>query len=123
MVVSVSTDPSWHLSRLHYVEIRVEAGRSDLSRRRRVARPSVVEIRRGHRRVEQVAIVAVQRVEVDVLDGERVAVLPVELAASLGLVDVNPVRHLVARPGEPAGFDEGLEQHRGVPVGVVPVAR
>ena len=64
-----------------------------------------------------------QRVEIDVFDGERVAVVPVELAASFGPADVDSVRRLVARPGKPAGLDEGLEEHRGIPVGIVPVER
>ncbi len=65
--------------------------------------------------------VPVQGVEVDVLDGEGVLVVAVELAASLGASGVDPVRCPVAGGVEPAGLDEGLGEDGCVAVGGPPV--
>lgn len=62
-----------------------------------------------------------QRVEVDVLHRERMLVGAVELAASFGPSDIDPVRCLVACPGKPAGLDKGLDEQRSVPVSGLPV--
>jgi hypothetical protein len=45
-------------------------------------------------------------VEVDVLDGEGVFGEAVDLAAPLGLSDVDPVCRLAGRPGEPPDVDQ-----------------
>jgi len=58
----------------------------------------------------------VQGVEVDVLRGEPMVVGAVELGASFGPSDLDPVGCRVARPGKPAGFDKGLDERRSVPV-------
>src|ERR1019366_2034924 len=65
--------------------------------------------------------VPVQGVEVDVLDGQGVLVVAVELAASLGAACVDPVRGPVAGAVEPVCLDEGLGEDGGVAVGVLPV--
>src|ERR1017187_2773616 len=65
--------------------------------------------------------VPVQGVEVDVLDGQGVLVVAVELAASLVAACVDPVRGPVAGAVEPVCLDEGLGEDGGVAVGVLPV--
>src|ERR1035441_9532610 len=65
--------------------------------------------------------VPVQGVEVDVLDGQGVLVVAVELAASLGAACVDPVRGPVAGAVEPGCLGEGPGEDGGVAVGVLPV--
>ena len=61
---------------------------------------------------EDLLVAPVERVEVDVFDRLRVLVVAVEFSSALGLPDVGPGRGAVAGGGEPAGFDERLEQCR-----------
>ncbi|WP_369084921.1 hypothetical protein [Ferrimicrobium acidiphilum] len=49
-----------------------------------------------------------QGIEIDVLNWESVLVVAIQLAPTLGLPDMEPVRCPVARSGEPGGLDEGL---------------
>jgi len=63
----------------------------------------------------------VKWVEIDVLHSQSVLVGTIQLAPSFGPSDRGPLRCLVARPSEPARLDEGLEEHRRVAIGVLPV--
>ena len=62
-----------------------------------------------------------ERVEKDVLDGQRPLVVAVELAAALGVTDVDPVCGPVAGSLESLSFHEGFEQNRAVAVALLPV--
>ena len=55
-----------------------------------------------------VAEAAMERVEVDVLDGLVAEVMAVEFAATLGLTDAGPVGGAEAGPGEARALDECL---------------
>ena len=83
--------------------------------------------RDGERRREDLPEAAIERVEIDVLDGLAIEFVAVELPASLGLADVDPVGGVVGRAGEAVTFDKerpwnptagrhmGGWQERGVP--------
>ena len=61
--------------------------------------------------------------EQDVFDGQGGAVVDIELAAALGLADMDPVGGSVAGALEASRVTEGLQEHGTLPVAVVPVQR
>src|SRR5487761_2417695 len=66
-------------------------------------------------------IVACERIDPDALDGLRVAMQNVELAATLGIAEVLPVGGLVAGAGKAWLLDEGFEQDGPIGVAGLPV--
>jgi len=57
------------------------------------------------------AEVAVERIEVDVLDRLVMEMKAVQFAATLGLADEGPVGGTVAGAGEAGALDEGLQEN------------
>ena len=80
-------------------------------------------VRRLFRCAESLPEVSAEREEEDVLDRYGKALVPIQLSATLGLADVNPVRRAVAGASEARLFDKGLEQDGRVAVATVPVLR
>jgi hypothetical protein len=65
--------------------------------------------------------VACKRIDPDAFDRLRVAMLDVELAATLRFADLLPVGCLVAGAGKARFFDEGFEQDRPIGIAGLPV--
>ena len=78
---------------------------------------------RIERGAEAAAEVSCERMEPDVLLGQSSAGVDIELAAALGLADVEPVGGTVAGAEETIALDEGLQQQWAVAVAGLPVVR
>ncbi len=70
---------------------------------------------------EDRAPIGLERLEEDVLDGEGVFVADVELAAPLGLADVDPVGGSIAGAAEALRLAEGFQQHGTDAIALAPV--
>ena len=77
-----------------------------------------VEHHRGGRwrHAHERAVLRLQRIHVDVLDGLGRCVRPILAASTLTLSDVQPVGRLIGRAGKVLGVDEALHQPRPVAV-------
>ena len=64
---------------------------------------------------------SVEGVEVNVLHGQKALFLAVELTASLGFADVDPVCCPVAGPAETVTLDIGFQKDGPEPIAGVPV--
>ena len=71
--------------------------------------------------VEDGLPVRAERFDEDVLDRLGVFVASIQLAAALGLAQMDPVGGAVAGPGEAGCFAEGLQQHGSDAVALLPV--
>ena len=61
--------------------------------------------------VKLLAAVFMNRIQENVFDRERVAVLPIQLFASFGLPHINPIGGTITVATKAALFDKGLQNH------------
>ena len=76
---------------------------------------------KGRLAAEDGAPIGLERLEEDVLDGERVFVADIELAGPLGATDVDPVGGAIAGAAEAWRLAEGFQQHGTDAIALAPV--